>query len=386
MRRRSRACRPLALSPSAQALGVHPRSALPGLCWRNFLTNCPNLLFDFTFQPATACRGRPLFKAHGVRLPPDSTLPTAAISRIVSAKRLLAASPAMLRREARQRKEFLYRKSLEGKRASDYNKRVAIRTALAEGRPIPTELRRAEPRLSKADALVDALHDAPTSHIDDEYANAANAPPHVVVTTSRDPSSRLAQFAKELRLIFPAAQRLNRGNLVMDDLVSACRANAVSDIVVVHEHRGQPDGLIVSHLPFGPTAYFNLRNVVMRHDVDPQQLGTMSEAAPHLIFHGFDTRLGRRLSDVLKYLFPVPKPDSKRVMTFANFSDQISFRHHVYRKNGHRKEQVDLKEVGPRFEMQLYQLRLGTLDQQEADDEWVLRPHMNTAKRRRVLG
>jgi U3 small nucleolar ribonucleoprotein protein IMP4 len=30
--------------------------------------------------------------------------------------------------------------------------------------------------------------------------------------------------------------------------------------------------------------------------------------------------------DVLKYLFPVPKEDSKRVMTFANEDDFISFR------------------------------------------------------------
>lgn len=292
----------------------------------------------------------------------------------------------MLRREARQRREYLYRKSLEGKRAAEYTKRLSIRTALAEGRPIPTELKQSQPRLSALDTYADALHDAPTSHIDDEYANASAAPPRVVITTSRAPSSRLSQFAKEIRLIFPDAQRLNRGNIVVSELVAAARANGMTDLIVLHENRGQPDGLIVSHLPFGPTAYFNLRNVVMRHDVDPKELGTMSEAVPHLIFHGFDTRLGRRIADVIKYLFPVPKSDSKRIMTFANFQDEISFRHHTYAREGHKKEQVDLKEVGPRFEMQLYQLKLGTLDQDEADDEWVLRPHMNTAKRRRALG
>ena len=30
--------------------------------------------------------------------------------------------------------------------------------------------------------------------------------------------------------------------------------------------------------------------------------------------------------NVLKYLFPVPKADSKRVITFANQEDYISFR------------------------------------------------------------
>lgn len=57
------------------------------------------------------------------------------------------------------------------------------------------------------------------------------------------------------------------------------------------------DGLVVCHLPFGPTAYFTLYNVVMRHDVP--DIGTMSEAYPHLIFHNFTSQLGRRVSATL---------------------------------------------------------------------------------------
>lgn len=53
--------------------------------------------------------------------------------------------------------------------------------------------------------------------------------------------------------------------------------------------------------------------------------------------------------------------DSQRVMTFSNEDDVVFFRHHVYEKRGGKE--VILHEVGPRFEMQLYQLRLGTLDQ-----------------------
>lgn len=48
--------------------------------------------------------------------------------------------------------------------------------------------------------------------IDDEYAQAGVRDPKVCVTTSRDPSSRLKQFAKELKLVVPNAQRINRGN------------------------------------------------------------------------------------------------------------------------------------------------------------------------------
>lgn len=40
--------------------------------------------------------------------------------------------------------------------------------------------------------------------------------------------------------MFPNAQRLNRGNYVMSQLVHACRANDVTDLIIIHEHRGEP--------------------------------------------------------------------------------------------------------------------------------------------------
>jgi len=202
------------------------------------------------------------------------------------------------------------------------------------------------------------------------------------VTTARDPSSRLIQFAKELRICFPNSTRINRGNTVVKELVSAARADDVTDIIIVHEHRGEPDGLIVCHLPFGPTAYFGMRNCVLRHDIR-DSLETVSEASPHLIFHNFQTSLGNRLQTILKYLFPVPKTDSKRVISFVNNNDSISFRHHVYKKTGHKD--VELTEVGPRFELQLYQIKLGSVEMMEAENEWVLRPFMTTARKRKAL-
>jgi U3 small nucleolar ribonucleoprotein protein IMP4 len=114
-----------------------------------------------------------------------------------------------------------------------------------------------------------------------------------------------------------------------------------------------------------------------------EELGTVSEAYPHLIFDSFSSGLGERVSTILKHLFPVPKEDSKRIMTFANQNDYISFRHHVYHKTG--AKEVQLAEVGPRFEMRLFQIKLGTVDIAEAENEWVLRPYMRTAKKRQVL-
>lgn len=45
------------------------------------------------------------------------------------------------------------------------------------------------------------------------------------------------------------------------------RSHDFTDIVVIHEHRGEPDGMVVCHLPFGPTAYFGIHGTVLRHDI-----------------------------------------------------------------------------------------------------------------------
>lgn len=285
----------------------------------------------------------------------------------------------MIRRNTRLRKEYIYRKALEAKDRQIFERKQALKNALAEGKQIPTELRN-ESETLKNDLLFDEHQEDMQTHIDDEYAQAGVHDPKVLITTSRDPSSRLQQFAKEMKLIFPNSQRINRGNYVIKDVVNACKSNEVTDLIILHEHRGQPDGMIVSHFPYGPTAYFTLNNVVLRHDIPDR--GTVSEAYPHLIFNNFTTKLGTRVSNILKYLFPVPKDDSKRVITFANDSDYISFRHHVYYKIG---QDIQLAEVGPRFEMKLYEIKLGTADITEADIEWTYRPYMNTTKKRDFL-
>ncbi|KAI0921298.1 hypothetical protein AcW1_004682 [Taiwanofungus camphoratus] len=240
--------------------------------------------------------------------------------------------------------------------------------------------------------------------------------PKIIVTTSRDPSSKLQQFAKEMRLVFPNSHRINRGNYVVKELAEACRANDVTDLVILHEHRGnpgqfhlwnlgisspydcsafppsisletvktlQPDAMIVSHFPHGPTVFFTLHSVILRHDIDSYKSSTVSEQYPHLIFENFSSKLGERVRDVLKYLFPVPKEDSKRVMTFSNEDDFISFRHHVFMKIPPR--QVQLAEVGPRFEMKPYEIRQGTIEQKEAEREWVLAHYSRTSKKRSLL-
>nr|WCZ58511.1 U3 small nucleolar ribonucleoprotein IMP4 [Andalucia godoyi] len=297
----------------------------------------------------------------------------------------------MQRRLVRQRKEYLYKKQQEQEHRSLLEKKTKLKSALENSRPIPSELKKEERSLRRLIRLDDpdqennseSLLNAgkrSVSKLDDEYALAGIEDPRVLITTCRDPSSRLQQFAKEVRLLFPNAQRINRGNYVVKELMDDCRSRNISDLVILHEHRGEPDGLIVCHMPFGPTAFFSMSNVVMRHDIP--DVGPVSEQFPHLIFNGFSTPLGQRVTTILKSLFPVPKTEASRVVTFANQEDVITFRHHLYEQEG---KGIKLKEMGPRFDIRLYQIRLGTLEMQHAQVEWVLRPYMNTAKKRKAL-
>jgi len=290
----------------------------------------------------------------------------------------------MRRGVVRQRQEFLERRQRAGVQDAIRVRKEQLRTALQEQSQLPSHLKKDAVVLKKFVELDDAetADKAKRSAIDDEYALAGEVPPRVLVTTSREPSQKLLEFAKEVRLLVPNAVRLNRGNISVRQLMEAARRDQFSDVVVLQEARGLPDSLTVSHLPLGPTIVFTLHNLVTRHDIP--EVGPMSEQAPHLIFENFTTQLGERIRDVLRYLFPIPKEASTRVMTFDNANDFISVRNHSYKVMRGGKE-VLLTELGPRFEMTPFRVTLGTLEMEDADVEWVLRPYMNTAKKRRLL-
>ena len=296
------------------------------------------------------------------------------------------------------RKEFLLRRAIEEKSKVTVEKRKKMKSCLEEGKPIPTELKQGGQDIHYRKKM-DLDHDKPEEDLaafgqtglDDEYAASLGVrDPNVIITTSRDPSSRLTQFLKEMRILIPNSQRVNRGAYVVKDLVELGRKNDVSDLIILHEHRGEPDGMVICHLPYGPTAYFGLSKVVLRHDL-PQKPPNMRESAPHLVFHGFTSTMGHRVQTILKALFPVSSPTSDRVVSFANSgNDLIHFRHHYFNeaKAEHRKSKstdealkdVELSEAGPRFTMRCYKIELGTLEMPSVKAEWTLKPYFNSQK------
>ncbi|KAG8197546.1 hypothetical protein JTE90_007282 [Oedothorax gibbosus] len=287
----------------------------------------------------------------------------------------------MFARQAKQRRELIYQRTKERKEKAKLEKKKQVKKALTDNKLLPTTVR--NDALKIQDSLEwDDVNENSTSEIDNEYRWALVEDPKIVITTSRDPSVKLKQFAKELKLIFPNSQRMNRGNYTFKALIEACKANDVTDFIMVEEVRGVPDSLIVCHLPHGPTARFGILNAVMRHDIP--DIGTMPQEYPHLAFYNFKTKLGNRVTNILKHLFPVPKETSKRVVSFFNSDDWILFRHHTHLFD--EKNHVQLVELGPRFILRLFEIRLGTLDQYHtADVEWALKHYNSTARKRTFL-
>ncbi|KAF2494126.1 Brix-domain-containing protein [Lophium mytilinum] len=295
----------------------------------------------------------------------------------------------MIRRQARERRDYLYRRALTLRDAELASKRAALKSSLASGKPLDSAV--ANDKTLRKDFKYDESRADRTAEeelaLDDEYQQLSGVvDPRILVTTSRDPSSRLSTFSKEIKLLLPTSIRLNRGNTVLPNMVSSALAQGLSDLILLHEHRGTPTALTVSHFPHGPTASFSLHNVVLRHDIPNASRGTVSESYPHLIFEGFSTKLGLRVVQILKHLFPPRESSAKvgnRIVTFKNIEDSIEMRHHVFVKTGYQS--VELAEVGPRMTMRLFEIRAGTLDNKDGDVEWHMNQYTRTSRKKDYL-
>jgi U3 small nucleolar ribonucleoprotein protein IMP4 len=103
----------------------------------------------------------------------------------------------MLKRQTRERREFLYRKANEAHKTNLEDKKTRLSRALRTGKNLPSDLKKDAHQLEK-----ELQFDHQQEKIDDEYQRAGEIDPKILITTARDPSSRLTQFSKEMKLMF----------------------------------------------------------------------------------------------------------------------------------------------------------------------------------------
>ncbi|SCM02400.1 U3 small nucleolar ribonucleoprotein protein IMP4, putative [Plasmodium chabaudi chabaudi] len=342
----------------------------------------------------------------------------------------------MLRRNIRLRKEYLYLKKVEEEKKKYAEKIKSIKKSYDENKKIKGDLKDEENELRKKMNLYDEK--SLNKNFDDEYFFSGIENPQVLITTSRNPSAQLENFAKELKLLIPNSEKINRGSYFIKDIISFARKNNITDVIIIHEYKGVPRNLIICHLPFGPTLFCTIKDCKMRHEF-LDQINNISTCNPHLIFHNFNSDLGKRIMNIFKYLFPpvkmrinkrrfsknknkipisnnmgnqnlanainhneegeedeeandnsiqisiknseyynLEKFENNRVLAFYNKNDIIYFRHYNWETN--EKNEIILNEIGPRFSFLVYRINKEALDSLNEDYEYVYHPFINSKK------
>lgn len=224
--------------------------------------------------------------------------------------------------------------------------------------------------------------------VNDEFSSyfAKTYEPKVLITCCDNPHTRTIAFIKELTRIIPNSEPRWRNNSSVKKIVKDSIKKDYTDIIIVNEDNRSPNGLVVSHLPEGPTAHFKLSNVKITKDLR-KDFNQISAHRPEVILNNFTTRLGHGVARMLASLFHYdPQFTGKRVVTFHNQRDYIFFRHHKY--DFKSTEKVRLKDMGPRFTLKLRSLQKGTFDSKFGDYEWIIsnkRHDLETSRRKFFL-
>ncbi len=213
--------------------------------------------------------------------------------------------------------------------------------------------------------------------------------PKILITTAIN--STLHNEAEILTDLFPnsvyirrTAHRYSHKFSIREISKFASNRNFTS-VVVLQEDQKKPSGLIIVHLPVGPTFHFSISNWVEGKRLPGH--GRATGHWPELILNNFRTPLGLLTARMFQQCFP-PQPDfeGRQVVTLHNQRDYIFVRRHryVFREKRETEKAVvgadgkemqgaegirtGLQELGPRFTLKLRRVDKGI--QRVSGQEW----------------
>ncbi|TRY82608.1 hypothetical protein DNTS_032562 [Danionella cerebrum] len=214
--------------------------------------------------------------------------------------------------------------------------------------------------------------------------------PKVLITTSDRPRGRTVRFCNQLATVIPHAHVYYRRGLALKRVIPQCVSRGFTYLMVINEDRKVPmfsftgritDGMVLCHLPDGPTAHFKLSSVRLRKEIK-RKGKSPTEHVPEVILNNFTTRLGHSIGRLFAALFPHdPQFVGRQVATFHNQRDFIFFRFHRYIFKNEKK--AGIQELGPRFTLKLRSLQKGTFDSKFGEYEWVHKRHEMDSSRRK---
>lgn len=232
---------------------------------------------------------------------------------------------------------------------------------------------------------------------EDEFQSyfAGEKSPKILLTTRPRPSQELFHFVGDLMQLIPNTFFYPRRSYEVKEICRHAEEGGFTHVCILSEKSKVCNGLLISHLPHGPTAFFRVTNVVP--GVKIAHHGQPTAHVPELILNNFNTRLGHRIGRFLGSLFPhAPEFKGRQVVTFHNQRDFLFVRHHRYMfddgeatgkavkvKKKESRLRARLQELGPRFTLKLRWLQEGSFDTQFGEYEWIhKRKEMDTTRRR----
>ncbi|XP_015909221.2 ribosome production factor 1 [Parasteatoda tepidariorum] len=266
-------------------------------------------------------------------------------------------------------------------------KKKQIRKAREAGEDVPKQVPRTLENTREPDETMVDPEDQEVQ-IDqniDEFASyyEKKEPPKVLITCSENPHTWTIRFCRELKLLIQDSIFRYRRRCSLKKLVEEAKRRNFTNIVVVTEDRRHPTGMVVIHLPEGPTAFFRISSVKYCKKIKNRAEYTSHK--PEIVMNNFRTRLGHSIGRLFTSLFQFnPDFHGRRVVTFHNQRDYIFVRHHRYEFKSESK--VALQEIGPRFTLRLRSLQKNTFDTKFGEYEWILKRHeMETSRRKFFL-
>lgn len=82
--------------------------------------------------------------------------------------------------------------------------------------------------------------------------------PKVLITFADNPVTKTRKFGLELSRIFPNALVKVRNKSSVKKICKSATREEFTDVVIINEDRRKPNGLLIIHLPNGPTAHFKV--------------------------------------------------------------------------------------------------------------------------------
>ncbi|XP_016844866.2 probable ribosome production factor 1 isoform X2 [Nasonia vitripennis] len=228
---------------------------------------------------------------------------------------------------------------------------------------------------------IDMEHDEFAPYYRQEYE------PKVLITYADNPHTKTRIFGRELTRIIPNSTSLYRNRSGVKKMVKSCIENGYTDIIVINEDQCKPNGMLIVHLPEGPTMHCKLSNVKITPELKRSHK-EITNHRPEVVLNNFTTRLGHSVARMFGAIFHhQPEFKGRRVVTFHNQRDYIFFRHHRYEFNP-KTGKPRLRELGPRFTLRLRSLQHGTFDSKYGNYEWIIqgrRHQLETSRRKFFL-